>query len=500
MNNNINTFLKKDSGAIWAFYAVIFIAVMLLSFLFPYTGDDWAWGSSIGIERLNNWFDNYSGRYLGNIIVLAITRSRLLRAFLSAFCLTGIVVIINSLTSHQKNGAFIILCALLFAPVTLLRQAVVWASGFANYTVSVFLTLLYILYLNNVSGIYSLKKPKSSAAGSLFLIVLGFASALVVEHITVYNVILAVYAVIFTFVKFKKVCADHIAYLVGTVAGCALMFSNSVYSSIANGNDAYRNIDDENIISHALNAFAQKISVEGFFYNTVLNVLLACVCFAVKFSLKNKLSGRAKIINTVSLVIITAYSAVSLVGAIASFDLIENFYIIISVFTAIYIVSFIAFICSLPLEPSEKTRTLFIILSVGVMLAPLLAVEPVGSRCFFASYVMMVYLAMQLYALTCGSVKRRLERLSGAAIIISAAGIAILTYIYGTIYVYDAQRADKVIEAAQSGEEIVEVERLPYSQYTWYSDIKNEYWANRYKKFYGIDSSIKIKQIAKTDK
>ena len=51
------------------------IQIAILCYLFPYTGDDWAWGSKIGIDRLNNWFENYNGRYVGNLIVLAMTRS-----------------------------------------------------------------------------------------------------------------------------------------------------------------------------------------------------------------------------------------------------------------------------------------------------------------------------------------------------------------------------------------------------------------------------------------
>ena len=38
-------------------YAIIFVLLFLLCLLFPYSGDDWAWGSQIGIDRLNKWFD-----------------------------------------------------------------------------------------------------------------------------------------------------------------------------------------------------------------------------------------------------------------------------------------------------------------------------------------------------------------------------------------------------------------------------------------------------------
>ena len=86
-------------------YIVTFIILIFLCWMFPYTGDDWAWGSSIGIERLNTWFDNYSGRYVGNLIVLALTRSNLLKTITMAFMLTGIIYFVEKLT--RENGHFI---------------------------------------------------------------------------------------------------------------------------------------------------------------------------------------------------------------------------------------------------------------------------------------------------------------------------------------------------------------------------------------------------------
>lgn len=69
----------KENNKIWLRYIICFGLIAILCYLFPYTGDDWAWGSKIGIDRLNNWFENYNGRYVGNLIVLAMTRSNLFK-------------------------------------------------------------------------------------------------------------------------------------------------------------------------------------------------------------------------------------------------------------------------------------------------------------------------------------------------------------------------------------------------------------------------------------
>ena len=52
---------------------VLFFFFSIIGYLAPYTNDDWAWGSYIGIDRLNNFFSNYNGRYLGNLLVILLT-------------------------------------------------------------------------------------------------------------------------------------------------------------------------------------------------------------------------------------------------------------------------------------------------------------------------------------------------------------------------------------------------------------------------------------------
>ncbi|MGN0692308.1 MAG: hypothetical protein ACI4K7_08175, partial [Oscillospiraceae bacterium] len=48
--------------------STVFIFFLGLAYMFPYTGDDWAWGGSLGLERLHNHFKDYNGRYLGNLL------------------------------------------------------------------------------------------------------------------------------------------------------------------------------------------------------------------------------------------------------------------------------------------------------------------------------------------------------------------------------------------------------------------------------------------------
>lgn len=489
---------KQSGKKIWLFYGLVFVLLFLLCLLFPYSGDDWAWGSQLGLYRLETWFDNYSGRYFGNLIVLALTRSNLLKGIVMAFCLTGIIVLLNKLTGEQKNGVFILLTVLLFMPVGILRQAVVWTSGFSNYATSIFFTLIYIYYINNI---YGKEKPKNSVAAALPLLIFGFANTLIVEHLTIYNVILAVYVIVFTLIKFKKVYIQHIAYFIGTVAGTALMFSNSVYRSVADGSDSYRTVDTgESLLETAYYAFLDTIVPEGFFNNFILNIFLVGTCVVIWFSLKKKLSKKTKILGGICIAVMVAFVASTLMLRVASLTELRLLLIAEGMATAAYILAFIVFLFILPVETNRKIKLLFILGSTGCMIAPLLVVTPIGSRCFFAPYVMMLYLAMEFYSMFDSRVKKKCDQYSKVTIITAAVGLIFLFYIYGTISICDKERVEKAQTDAQNGVQTVQVEELPYKKYVWCSDVKKEIWQKRFKLFYGIDESVEIEQVSSSQK
>lgn len=53
---------------------------------------------------------------------------------------------------------------------------------------------------------------------------LAVINALIVEHLTIYNVVLACGVLVYTICVHRKVVASHVAYLIGSVAGAAYMF------------------------------------------------------------------------------------------------------------------------------------------------------------------------------------------------------------------------------------------------------------------------------------
>ena len=264
----------KENNKIWLRYIICFGLIAILCYLFPYTGDDWAWGSKIGIDRLNNWFENYNGRYVGNLIVLAMTRSNLLKAVIMSFCLTGIVALCEYI--FKRKWVFYVSCvALVLIPKLILRQAVVWTAGYANYVTSMFFTLLFIAY---VYPIFQETMPRRKVWHCLPLFVLAVINALIVEHLTIYNVVLACGVLVYTICVHRKVVASHVAYLIGSVAGAAYMFSNSAYHTIANNQDQYRQMAEGGVISRAFDNYVNEIAKHLCLNNCWMNLAIVIVC------------------------------------------------------------------------------------------------------------------------------------------------------------------------------------------------------------------------------
>lgn len=482
---------RKHNALQISLYAAFFLVLTFFCYLFPYTGDDWAWGSSIGVERLELWFENYNGRYAGNLAVLVLTRCRVLKATFEAGCLVGILYLI---VPKGKNQICLMLVgALLFAcvPKLMLRQAIVWTAGFSNYVISILLVLIYVRYCYPLAEEGERKAPRAWAA--IPLAVLAFVTALFVEHITTYIFALAVSVILYTLKKERKVYGAHVGYLVGAVAGAIAMFSNGAYRMIADNQDQYRTMAAETgILDRVFTNYFSVIGKELFVNNFVLNffILFAVILVLVKQRGRYQSRGR-RVIAVISAVMIglaVNYSAVvDSLKIFAHWDKLPD--VCHGAVTALFCVGIILFCLRGITEKTLRIKALFLIGSAACITAPLMVVTPIGSRCFFAMYVFFMFFVLE--CMDQMETKLRHCLLIGAAILLAMAN---WVRIYVPIYQADIERLDKVRQCAQQGEAAVEVAHYPHENYLWCSVPETgSIWEERYKLFYDIPLEVKIK-------
>lgn len=500
------TTAKRQISLIIVFFCA-FAFLSYLCYLFPYTGDDWAWGASLGLERLGNFFKDYNGRYLGNLSVLALTRSNLLKTAVMSVTLFGISFFAYRISGKNKTEAFaVFFFALLATPRYVFRQAVVWTSGFSNYAIPVLSLLAYLYLIKNVAESNALVYKKRHIPYAAFL---GLFGALFIEHLTLYQIAAGAFIIGYTLLTRKKAYAAHIAFLVGSLLGAALMFSNGAYRNIAQDSDTYREIPNSlsDYYNSAVNAFGKVIYKNGVFDNAILNIVLMVfiVLLVISFFYEKPECGILKrLAARFCAAVCVSYPLYSLLSVI--YDGWRIFGNRTTLFEGLYTIAVLLSLFLLTLlcvtDKVRKRRMLFELSSIPVLFFPLLFVQPIGGRCFFITYIFFSLYLTELAVYLLGRKNSRVLCSCMARTFLTLCICFAVYYlsIFTKIHKEDTERTKYIFEQIEGGKETVLVPNLVYNGYLWTSlPEKGSVWEWRYKDFHGIDQDVVFENIAHGD-
>ena len=492
---NGQTVKTKRTGGIpaAAVYLGAFAVLFALCMLFPYTEDDWAWGASVGTERLASFFDNYNGRYLGNLSIILLARSRILRAAVMSAVYIAISVLISRTADKGNRGLFFITSALLlFVPRLIFRQVVAWSSGFSNYALPLPLFLICTALLIRAFD----DKPRFGKAAPIAAFLCAAAGSLFMENLTLAFLALPVLVMGYTLIIKKKVFLTHVTMLAGAAAGAAIMFSNSAYHTISQGGDSYRTMPTGlgSLIAQAVENLCGKMSREACGYNTLLNVFLCAVLLLIMYRLAQKgaLTGLRGCTLRISTAIVLVYTFYFIVRRIyTAWTVFMNLTAMFEAgFTVLFLLALFAIACFISDDKRRRMRLVFELAVFAVLTAPLLAVTPVESRCFFAGYVMLVIFAVELfvYSMSLGTQPVSWQGLPQRAAMFLCACVLVFYFSIFTVVCYeDNRRINNVREQVAQGKTSVELEHLPYEGYMWLPTPREDsMWETRFKDFYGI--------------
>lgn len=473
-------------------WMILFLLIFILCFLFPYTGDDWAWGSSIGVDRWNSRFQNYSGRYVGNMIVLILTRFRVLRALVMAVCLLAITYMIVKICDGKYAMAFLIIGLLFAAPKPILRQSIVWTSGFSNYGISITLFLVYIFLITCVFGNQNQKKSRLLIrAAALFI--LGYLGAMVVEHITVMQIIVGGGIALAAWIKKKDDKVLYISYVTGSIIGAVTMFSNGCYTAAVAGTDNYRSIATSvrgllnNIIVNYFDVIGKQMILDN-----ILLELFTAVVITVLFVQKMPEWKENRGILEASVILIDVSAFYGLITRINT-SWSQTYGVgryVDGLVNIVFWLSLLLFTVFMGAEESKKVRMGMILLGIACADGCLLLVSPIGSRCFLACYILLIWYCME--SLTMITYASNTEKMIEKISILTAGIIVGMNFaVYGSLYKQDVQRLKVIRQADREGAKEVVVEELQYGDYLHYARLDG-IWQERYKMFYGISPELEI--------
>lgn len=475
---------------------VLFFFFSIIGYLVPYTNDDWAWGSYIGIDRLNNFFLNYNGRYLGNLLVILLTRYRVIRALTLGFSYTSIILLSFKIVNKKSLPIFLIsIILVLFMPRTLFRQVVNWTSGFTNYVPPMIFVLIWI-FINK--GILNDKCIILNRRRVFSMFVLGVITCLFMEHVTIYIVIASLVSLIYCYKREIKININQVTYFIGTLVGAVLMFQNGAYLNVVKGDDFYRSVPRSGIIMQSIKRYFYTV-YHNLVSNNVVVLVIISVCLTylfLKFIYKKDIK-HYKLLS-ISLYYIVFYSMYSLIALFfpewQTFKLVFMF--IEGCLTLVYLVFLIIFILLAPLEISKK-KLLFYLGSIILLVMPLFALSPITPRCFYPMYVFWCLFALELVNDTLKFFKSKMSiKVINYICIISSLVCMVRLLIISSSAFYVDNKMTSYIEKEKANNSVTMLlPKAPYEDYMKHPYPHDEENMKKFKAFYNINENVKLKFI-----
>jgi len=478
------------------FYIVFFLLVLILCYLFPYTHDDWDWGSVTGLERLKNSFDNFNGRWLGNSLGMLLTRVRILKSITIASTLLAIIILIKKLiNSDKKYIPYFVIISFLLMPVRMFAQSFAWTVSFANYVPPV-LIALFIIYKNK--SVFQEKKEEISNKWILPFLLLGFMGTLFMEHLTIYLVVLGIFLLVVDFVKNKKIMLANIFYLIGSIAGSILMFSNTGYRTLFGEGDGYRSIEDGNIFIRSITTyfgeFKNLLVNNNFALNTILSILALILIYQFLKKNKKTVSPFKKITLKVSssiLMFFLSYQFFLKMVANSNAFIRDDFRRLIEGILILgYALAIIATVLIAVLDKERRKRMLFEIGSIVMISAPLLIVKPIGPRCFFATYLFFTILAAEFLDLVLKNEKFDFTWMLRTG---SYTLISLFLIIYGYCFMIEQKRVNYMNE--HKNEEKLVLPKIPYNSFMQVPNPGNDWFRTQYRQYYDLNENVELEFI-----
>lgn len=471
------------------FYLCIFVIACFIFYNTPYCHDEWKWGIQQNLDMLKTGFRNYNGRYLGNIFALIITRSVLAKSVILALILVGLLVSVQMLCrtdNPRVNWVLtIVLTFLVWAvPDTLYQQIYGWPASFVNFVPSIPLFFIFFHWTKDIY--YEGNLPEYSVGKVILSFIMAVAMQLFSENITLYVVAYAVLVVMIAFVRYKKVYAIHAAFLVGSIIGALIMFSNGAYGRAADNTDGYKHISFG--LRSMVGQFCYKISDTLFLNNWLLNVLLAALVIALIVK-----AGKLTFGSGFHIVILTGYSFYSVwhkLYPVWTFTVVDNYEMgIRTLLAGLFWFAVVWGIWKYAGEQRFEIGVLY--LSALVVSLPLLVANPIGPRCFFMAYIFEIVVIGKLL---CVVAEHMLENVFAPCVMGALLGLILVVYAHMASVMgrVDRMRASIIEDALEQGDDIIVLPEIPYIAYHGMTIAVIDSWENAFKEFYGIPEDVDV--------
>lgn len=374
-------------------FLTVFGLFFMLSYLFPYTADDFTWAkNSLSFYFNPSHLFDYDGRYFGNSLTLIFGKIPLLLHFVYAIFMVFIVDLVKRI--FENRWIFMgVLILLLTTSREVFAQTFGWKAGYFNYVASIVFPLLLIVLVKEL--VLERKELHFFSNYSTSKRVLVIACSLIFqwmsEPVSILNVISILCFIAYQVVMKIKVHKVWTDVAIGTVAGAILMFANKGYYRSFTGQDKYRSVGGGlETVYFNFKEIIQQLMIN----NQVLMIVLTLVVSVVIAKKWNFLKTKTKIIlffNSGFMISFLSYFYF-MNSVTDKFPKHDFFGVVLAVLFMLSLLS------SVMILSNNDLINLYLILASVLLVLPYIIIQPFGARCVFGSIVLLSILAMRLIA------------------------------------------------------------------------------------------------------
>lgn len=383
--------------AVWLF-------LLLLSYGFPVTGDDWFFTTRAqnttlsdaikqGIATARQHYMTTNGRLLGNFLSGMLGCLKLLRELVRCAILLGVFAGVCRVCKIRKlYGALTALALTIALPAEVFAQSYAWAAGFFNYVPPV---LLLLVYLHTAS-----RQIMGEDGGSFSLLscaaylLLGILTQLFVENVTVGACLLSGAVCVSLRVRRGRFDGRLAGHFAGALLGAAVMFLAPGYRNI--GQEGYREMAGSMagllaIMEENFPLITRTLLEDNWLLIAPLSALCGFLLCRAKPASRRAAGARRAGLALLALAPVFFYCNQKILLEMAYNRHVLRFSLALDVVFAL------GYLCALVIalrvgvgDSAVRTRSLLFLRAAALFVLPLLFVQPIGPRCLYLPHMLLV--------------------------------------------------------------------------------------------------------------
>ena len=461
----------------WSGAAVLtYLFLLLLSQGFVTTGDDWYFSARDTAEGLvgafeaasHNAYRHYlslNGRLLGNGFSRFFGTHDVIREL--GRCAIILVILLQLVRTAKIRKPLLYMVAVMMTvalPADIYAQSYVWAAGFFNYVPPLMMILAFILRTERVMA-----GEKDTPLWGLLMFPLALSCQLFVENVTVGVCLLSGGAMLWHLISRRKLSWSLIGFFLGAVLGCFVMFSAPGYANV--NQEGYRQVSATfeelmKVIKTNFTAITMYLTERNWSVIAPLTVLSICLLVPVK---AKGTKGIIRILALTGLMIcpVWFYANRQLLKIMTYSEWVTELSFWMDVLmNLIYLLAVLAAAVLGLRDSARKCRAVLCIAAVPAIFGPLAMVTPIGPRCMYIPYMLLVAILLIFAA-------DLLERCSVDAqklmtIPVALTMVCVLTgYLWTAVWNGHCERVriSRIEAALEAGQTSVVVPSFPYTAY-----------------------------------